>query len=286
MSDEREDAGADAEGERPADTETADAEDWNTSKRILCFVLAAPVIGVGVWLLQVGFGYEGTSLVIGLGILMAAGVVFVGALVLVAIGLLGLPSGTGAKGVDPLEEEAERRGMPTDPEAYQDGGVGVAATWRTTTEAELIAAELNARDIPAWADQAYASTVLSHAQFALNPDGVRVLVPLGRLADAQEVLADRETHRGDAEEDDEQDEEQRRKPKARIPPARKVAAILLLCMGVSVLIVTALPLVSQLEDGLTLPHGLAALVSVAIYGSLCVLGLLALRRRRDSDQDV
>ncbi len=229
MSDEREDPGADAQGEPSADTEIADAEDWNTSKRILCLVLAIPVICVGVWLLQAGFGYQGSSLLIGLAILVAAGVVFVGALVLVAIGLLGLPSGTGAKGVHPLEEEAERRGMPTDPEAYQDGGVGVAATGRTTTEAELFAAELNARDIPAWADQAYASTVLSHAQFALNPGGVRVLVPLGRLADAQRVIAERGEARDTLEEDEE--------PAPRRSLRRTGAAIFFLCNGLGMMVI-------------------------------------------------
>ena len=271
MPDEREDAGADAQGERPADTETAGAEDWNTSKRILCFVLAVPVIGVGVWLLQAGFGYQGTSLAIGLGILMAAGVVFVGALVLVAIGLLGLPSGTGAKGVDPLEEEAERRGMPTDPEAYQDGGVGVAATGRTTTEAELIAAELNARDIPAWADQPYTSTVLWHAQFALNPDGVRVLVPLGRLADAQETLA----QRGEYDETPEEAEE----PAPRRSLRRTGVAIFFLCNGLGMMVFA----ISLVYSAATYGPRLEAVVASILMGLLGIgaltAGILGLRTK-------
>ena len=102
-----------------------------------------------------------------------------------------------------LEDRARSLGLPTDPEAYQDGGLAVAATARTTAEAELIAAQLNARDIPAWVDQAYTSTVLWHAQFALNPGGVRVLVPLGRLADARRVVDETRGQEGTSEEDEE-----------------------------------------------------------------------------------
>ncbi|HUU11592.1 MAG TPA: hypothetical protein VM431_13780 [Phycisphaerae bacterium] len=268
MSDEREDAGADAQGERPADTETADAEDWNTSKRILCLVLAAPVIGVGVWLLQ---AYQGTSLLIGLGILAAAGIVFVGALLLVAIGLLGLPSGTGAKGVDPLEEEAERRGMPTDPEAYQDGGVGVAATGRTTTEAELIAAELNARDIPAWVDQAYTSTVLWHAQFALNPEGVRVLVPLGRLADARRVVDETRDQEGTSEEDEE--------PAPRRSLRRTGVAIYFLCSGLGMMVFAIILAYSAATHGPRLGEVASSILTGLLGIGALTAGVLGLRTK-------
>ena len=189
MPDESEDAGLELQKQSSADAETAEAGYRKTAKRILCLVLAIPVSAAGVWLLQQGAGYQGGSLLIGLGIQAAAGIVFVGALVLVAIGLLGMPSGAGTKGVDPLEEEAERRGLPTDPAAYQDGGVGVAATTRTTAQAELIAGALNAEGVPAWIDQANIARTLSLD--ALLPQGVRVLVPLGRLADAQAIQAKR-----------------------------------------------------------------------------------------------
>ena len=89
-----------------------------------------------------------------------------------------------------LEKRAERLGLPTDPEAWKDGGLAVAATARNVTEADLIANELSAKDIPAWVDQSHAAVMLSHAQFAINPVGVRVLVPLGRLADARTALAE------------------------------------------------------------------------------------------------
>jgi len=271
MSDEREDVGADAQGEPSADTETADAEDWNTSKRILCFVLTVPVICVGVWLLQAGFGYQGTSLLIGLGILVAAGVVFVGALVLVTIGFLGPPSRTAAKGVHPLEEEAERRGMPTDPAAYQDGGVGVAATGRTTTEAELIAAELNARDIPAWVDQAYASTVLSHAQFALNPDGVRVLVPLGRLADARRVVDETRDQEGTSEEDEE--------PAPRRSLRRTGTAILFLCNGLGMMVFAIILAYSAATYGPRLGEVVASILTGFLGLGSLTAGILGLRGR-------
>ena len=89
MPDESEDAGLELQKQSSADAETAEAGYRKTAKRILCLVLAIPVSAAGVWLLQQGAGYQGGSLLIGLGIQAAAGIVFVGALVLVAIGLLG-----------------------------------------------------------------------------------------------------------------------------------------------------------------------------------------------------
>jgi hypothetical protein len=38
-----------------------------------------------------------------------------------------------------LEARAERLGLPTDPEAWQDGGMGVAATGRHIVEADMLA---------------------------------------------------------------------------------------------------------------------------------------------------
>ena len=64
------------------------------------------------------------------------------------------------------------------------------ATGRTEPEAALIAGVLNENDIPAWVDQPHTAVMMSHLQFALNPEGVRVLVPFGRRADAKVLLAD------------------------------------------------------------------------------------------------
>jgi hypothetical protein len=80
---------------------------------------------------------------------------------------------------------ADDQGLPTDPEAYQDGGMAVAATALTVVEADLLVAILRGRDIPAWVDAPRAAIVAAPA----GP--VSIVVPLGRLADAQEALADR-----------------------------------------------------------------------------------------------
>jgi len=174
-----------------------------------------------------------------------------------------------------LEDRARSLGLPTDPEAYQDSGVGVAATARTTAEAELIAAQLNARDIPAWADQPYASTMLSHAQFAINPDGVRVLVPLGRLADARRVVAGH----GDQEET----------PDDAVEPTparalwRTVAAILVLGGGLWLVVVTILLAFSAAARGVGRrpePVEVLALIVMGYLGlAATIVGILGLRTK-------
>jgi hypothetical protein len=87
-----------------------------------------------------------------------------------------------------LERRAEDLGLPTDPEAYQDGGLAVAATAFGVNEAELIAAMLRNNDIPAWVEGAGMASWYWHMQFAMHPAGIRVMVPTGRLADAQALL--------------------------------------------------------------------------------------------------
>ncbi len=170
-----------------------------------------------------------------------------------------------------LEDRARSLGLPTDPEAYQDGGLAVAATGRTTTEAELIAAELNARNIPAWVDQPYASTVLWHAQFALNPDGVRVLVPLGRLADAQRVLTERAEARDTLEEDEEP------APRRSLRPTG--AAIFLLCNGLGMMVFAILLAYSAATYGPRLGEVVASLLMGFLGIGALTAGILGLRTK-------
>ncbi len=87
-----------------------------------------------------------------------------------------------------IEKRAEELGLPTDPEAYKDGGLGVAATAPTVAEADLLAALLNGRGIPAWVNSPRAIVNAAPAGSA------SVMVPMGRLADAQEMLSRREQH--------------------------------------------------------------------------------------------
>jgi hypothetical protein len=90
-----------------------------------------------------------------------------------------------------LEDEVERQGLPTDPEAYRDGGLAVLVRAYSLQEAEVTASLLRGADIPAWVEGAAASSWFWHMQWGMHPGGVRVLVPTGRLADAQAFLEDR-----------------------------------------------------------------------------------------------
>jgi len=106
-----------------------------------------------------------------------------------------------------LEDRARSLGLPTDPEAYQDGGLAVAATAYNATEAEVLAAFLNQAGVPAWVDSPNVARLYGWSP-GYFPDGVRVFVPLGRLADAQAILAEhaKDGASGDPEEETEERE--------------------------------------------------------------------------------
>ena len=87
-----------------------------------------------------------------------------------------------------LDERARQLGLPTDPAAYQDGGLAVAATTFTLQDAELLAIVLKGEGIPAWVDGPNVAAWGWGAQPAFNPGGIRVVVPRGRLEDAKRVL--------------------------------------------------------------------------------------------------
>lgn len=90
-----------------------------------------------------------------------------------------------------LEDRARSLGLPTDPEAYQDGGLAVAATAYNAIEADVLTAFLNQAGVPAWVDSPNVARLYGWAPGYLA-DGVRVFVPLGRLDDAKAILAEHE----------------------------------------------------------------------------------------------
>ena len=85
-----------------------------------------------------------------------------------------------------LEKRAESLGLPTDPEAYQDGGLVEAFSAATLSEADTLVALLRASDVPAWVKSPLAAIAGAESE-AVFP----VLVPLGRLADAQRLIAEK-----------------------------------------------------------------------------------------------
>jgi hypothetical protein len=129
-----------------------------------------------------------------------------------------------------LERRAEQLGLPTDPAAYQDGGLAEATLCTTIGEAETLVALLRANDVPAWV-----KAPLS-AMAGASPLIFPVLVPLGRLADARQLLAEEggteaipagEAIEGQPaqEEAGEEDQEEEERP-TRWGPARIFATIL------------------------------------------------------------
>jgi len=87
-----------------------------------------------------------------------------------------------------LEKRAHQLGLPTDPAAYQDGGLAVAEVAPDLQQAELIAGVLRGADVPAWVEGSHMAAWNWHMQLALHPRGIRVLVPQGRLEEARAAL--------------------------------------------------------------------------------------------------
>jgi len=188
-----------------------------------------------------------------------------------------------------LEKRAEQLGLPTDPEAYQDGGLAVAATARNLAEAEALAMYLNSRGIPAWVDSPLSAI---YSVGYIRP-AVAVRVPLGRLADAQELLAQHEGKAPDpegaeeppAESDSEAEEApevalEAERPQLR-PLPRTLVGIFLLTVSVGYLAMAAM--------GAFLPPGHASatervigVLAPAVLGvGCCIIGMRALRRPRE-----
>jgi hypothetical protein len=89
-----------------------------------------------------------------------------------------------------LEHRARELGLPTEPEAYQDGGLVAVTTTYTPAEAELLAAVIKGAGVPAWVQDANTAPTLWHISPGMFPDGIAVLVPAGRLEDARAALAE------------------------------------------------------------------------------------------------
>ncbi|HUX01456.1 MAG TPA: hypothetical protein VMY35_10810 [Phycisphaerae bacterium] len=150
----------------------------------------------------------------------------------------------------PLQQRAESLGQPTEPEAYQDGGLTVAATAYDVEEAELVALVLRGEGIPAWVDGAAVAGWYWHFRFGLSSGGVRVMVPLGRLSDAQAVIAEHAEERA-AEPDIElgaHAETEREDPGAALhQSARRLAYLLLIGLTAPIVFVLAIRLLLRIR---------------------------------------
>jgi hypothetical protein len=89
-----------------------------------------------------------------------------------------------------VERRARELGLPTDPEAYQDGGLAAAATAPSVNEADLMAGMLCDAGIPAWVEGGGTATWYWYMQNALHPGGIRILVPVARLDEARTLVAE------------------------------------------------------------------------------------------------
>jgi len=150
----------------------------------------AACAAVGVWLVAEALGAPGPAwsrVVFGAaGVLLAVGGVGLGVAGIRRFGRWTRSDAYGRR----LEQRARELGLPTDPEAYQDGGLAVVARARDLEEAELIAVALRGAGIPAWVPDRATAGWYWHLQYAISPGGMRVMVPLGRLDDARRVLAE------------------------------------------------------------------------------------------------
>jgi len=120
-----------------------------------------------------------------------------------------------------LEARAEALGLPTDHEAYQDGGMAEIAATTTVSGADTLVALLRANGVPAWV-----KAPLSVLAAAPTVSVVSVLVPAGRLADAQRLIAEKGgPHEVPAEGELEEDLEDEAEPEApaRMGTGRKFA---------------------------------------------------------------
>ncbi len=141
--------------------------------------------GLAVLAILVDFR-PGVGQLIGIGV----GVVLLGSgLLLIVRGPSSVLSKEGEAALsDELKKRVEREGLPTEPEAYQDGGLAVATTAYSVEVAHVIAGVLRSEGIPAWVQGANIAGWYWHAQLGLQTGGVPVTVPLARLGEAQSVL--------------------------------------------------------------------------------------------------
>jgi len=159
--------------------------------RMALGVVADILMGLGIWILVAAVGAPGPAFarvgVAAIGLSLSAAGLWFGARAVGALGRRGADEDYSLR----VKERAEQLGLPTQPEAYQDGGLVVAATAYGVERAEIIASVLKGAGIPAWIEGGATAGWYWHLQFAMHPRGIRVLVPNGRLEDARAVLAER-----------------------------------------------------------------------------------------------
>ncbi len=156
--------------------------------RIALGVVAAILMGLGIWILVAAVGAPGPAFarvgVAAIGLSISAAGLWFGVRALGAFGRRDADQDYSLR----VKERAEQLGLPTDPEAYQDGGLGVAATAYGLERAEVVASVLRSAAIPAWVEGAVTAAWYWHMQFAMHPRGIRIMVPLGRLEEARTIL--------------------------------------------------------------------------------------------------
>jgi hypothetical protein len=168
-----------------------------------------------------------------------------------------------------LEKRAEELGLPTDPKAYQDGGLAEATAASNIGEADLLVALFRSNGIPAWVNSPLATLAAAEPVMTYS-----VLVPLGRLGDARSLLAE---HAAKGPVEDES-ESPARPTRSRV---RTIAGIIILGFGVSELFIAltiAMPNFSR--HGLTSGEIVFMFVAGVIGLAACVIGIRALRRPR------
>jgi len=94
-----------------------------------------------------------------------------------------------------LEHRAEQLGLPTDPEAYLDGGLAVVTGSSVLSQAETIVALLRASGVPAWVKAPLATLAVA------EPLLFSVLVPANSLPEAERLLAEHAAGRAPAPEE-------------------------------------------------------------------------------------
>jgi hypothetical protein len=169
-----------------------------------------------------------------------------------------------------LEGRAEQLGLPTDPEAYQDGGLVPAATGINLAQADVLATVLKASGIPAWVDSPLSALYSEGYQ---RPR-IAVLVPLGRLADARRLIAEHAHHESPPGESPDAPEEAA--PTPRRNKARLAASLIILGFGILEILLAGGASISE-----TVTWGLANILFICLAGALggtaCVIGIMGLR---------
>lgn len=258
--------------------------------RIALGVVAVILMGLGIWILVAAVGAPGPAFarvgVAAIGFSLSAAGLWFGARAVAAIGRRGADEDYSLR----VKERAEQLGLPTEPGAYQDGGLGVAATAYGVERAEVVASVLRSAGIPAWVEGGATAGWYWHLQFAMHPRGIRILVPNGRLEDARAVLAER---REIAQE--EKRHEPSEEPDEKADPgeglfrwAKRLFILLFLsatltapfvCVASVVVLIIACRRLTQAKSAVLLKRAMRwSMVTAGIAATVCVVFVLILTR--------